>query len=161
VSKWARRWRGRKLRGREYCGYCAAKAEKFFGYRLHLTCTPQGVPVSFSLLPASLHDLTPIHELTYLLGPNACVYGDKVYNSSPDERSIEQETWVRLIPIRRKNMQNHCWQDRMDLRRYRKSIETANSQLEKFDLERLYARTNAGFELKVWANVLAFSLSFH
>lgn len=26
----------RKVRGRAYCGYCAAKKEKFFGWRLHL-----------------------------------------------------------------------------------------------------------------------------
>jgi len=33
----ARRWR--TVRGRTYCGYCPAKREKFFGWRLHLVCT--------------------------------------------------------------------------------------------------------------------------
>src|SRR5205823_14097156 len=49
-----------KVRGRAYCGYCAAKKEKFFGWRLHLVCTTTGVPVACVLLPASYHDLTPI-----------------------------------------------------------------------------------------------------
>src|SRR5215211_1504626 len=40
-----------KVRGREYCGYCAAKREPFFGWRLHLVVTPHGVPVRYSLLP--------------------------------------------------------------------------------------------------------------
>jgi hypothetical protein len=35
----ARARRNRKVRGRDYCGYCAAKKEKFFGFRLHLVCT--------------------------------------------------------------------------------------------------------------------------
>ena len=52
VCKRARARRCRKVRGREYCGYCAAKHEKFFGWRLHLICTPDGVPVSFEMLPA-------------------------------------------------------------------------------------------------------------
>ena len=59
--------RCRKVRGRIFCGYCAAKDEKFFGWRLHLICTPTGLPVNFTLLPASLHDLTPIYELSYEL----------------------------------------------------------------------------------------------
>ena len=36
VCKRVRARRCRKVRGRAYCGYCAAKREKFFGWRLHL-----------------------------------------------------------------------------------------------------------------------------
>ena len=159
VCKWARRWRCRKVRGREFCGKCAAKAERFFGYRLHLLCTPAGVPVGYSLLPAHLHDLTPIHELTYLLAPGAKVYADKAYNCFLEEATILAESGVHLLPIRKKNMENHPWSIREELREYRKSIETANSQLEKMGLERLYARTNLGFEIKVQANLLALALT--
>jgi hypothetical protein len=45
VCRRARARRGRKVRGREYCGYCAAKKERFFGWRLHLICTPSGSPL--------------------------------------------------------------------------------------------------------------------
>jgi len=90
-----RAWRCRKVRGRAYCGYCAAKKEPFFGWRLHLVCTTGGVPVAYALLPASQHDLTPIHELLYRL------------------------------------------------------------PAEAMGLQRLRARTNAGFDLKVHASVLA------
>jgi len=62
VCRRVRARRCHKVRGRAYCGYCAAKKEKFFGWRLHLICTPTGVPVNFQLVPAALHDLTPIHN---------------------------------------------------------------------------------------------------
>ena len=75
VCRRVRASRCKKVRGRDYCGYCAAKGEKFFGWRLHLIVNMQGVPVSFSILPASLHDLTPIHELTWLLPPWSQVLG--------------------------------------------------------------------------------------
>lgn len=55
VCRRARAGRCRKVRGAVYCGYCAAKEEKFFGWRLHLIVTPAGVPVSFEVLPASYH----------------------------------------------------------------------------------------------------------
>ena len=148
--------RCRKVRGREYCGYCAAKKEKFFGWRLHLICTPTGIPVSFGLLPASFPDLTPLHELAYSLPRGARLFGDKAYNSADDEASLLADTGVRLIPIRKANMQPHEWfLDDLELREYRHTIETVNSQLEKMGVERLHARTNVGFELKVYASLIA------
>ncbi len=67
VCKRKRARRCRKVRGRMFCGYCAAKDEKSFGWRLHLICDPNGLPVNFVMLPAALHDLTPIYELSYEL----------------------------------------------------------------------------------------------
>jgi DDE family transposase len=63
VCRRARAGRCKKVRGAVYCGYCAAKQEQFFGWRLHLIVTPTGMPVSFEVLPASYHDLTLVHEL--------------------------------------------------------------------------------------------------
>ncbi len=156
VCKRARARRCRKVRGRIYCGYCAAKKEKFFGWRLHLICTPTGVPVNFAILPGALHDLTPVHELTYGLPAGARVFGDKAFNSAEDEATILSETGVRLVPIRKANMQPHAWfLDELELREYRHTIETVNSQLEKMGVERLHARTNTGLELKVHASLIA------
>ena len=156
VCKRVRARQCRKVRGRIYCGYCAAKQEKFFGWRLHLVCTPAGVPVSFTILPGSLHDLTPVHELTDGLPAGARVFGDKAFNSAADEATLLEETGVRLVPIRKANMQPHAWfLDELELREYRHTIETVNSQLEKMGVERLHARTNAGLELKEHAALIA------
>ena len=54
VCRRARAWRCKKVRGAAYCGYCAAKKEKFFGWRLHLIVTPTGIPVSFRV-PSGWH----------------------------------------------------------------------------------------------------------
>lgn len=155
VCRRVRARRCRKVRGRDYCGYCAAKKEKFFGWRLHLVCTPAGVPVSFTVIPGGYHDLTPVHELTFAVSAGASVFGDKGYNCAGDEASILADTEVRLIPIRRKNMTPHEWADEFDLRRYRKTIETVNSQMEKMGVQHLHARTNTGFDIKVHASLLA------
>ena len=156
VCRRARARRCRKVRGQLYCGYCAAKDEQCFGWRLHLICTPDGVPVRFTMLPGALHDLTPVHELTVGLSAGARVFGDKAYNSAADEASIVEAVQVRLIPVRRKNMHPHAWfLDELELREYRHTIETVNSQAEAMGLERLHARTNAGFDLKVHASLLA------
>lgn len=154
VCKRARARRCRKVRGALYCGYCAAKKEKFFGWRVHLVCTPEGLPVAFTMLPGALHDLTPLYELTVELPAGACLYGDKAFNSRPDEAALALDG-LRVIPIRKKNMQPHQWLDDLHLQEYRHGIETVNSQLESMGVQRLRARTNVGFELKVHSSLLA------
>jgi Transposase DDE domain len=159
VCRRTRARRNRKVRGRDYCGYCAAKREKFFGFRLHLVCTPAGVPISFAIVAGGYHDLTLVHELIFAVPEGACVFGDKGYNSALDEATIFDDTGVRLIPIRRKNMKPHDWADEYDLKQYRKSIETVNAQLEKMGTQHLHARTLSGFDLKVHASLFALACS--
>jgi hypothetical protein len=154
-----RAWRCRKVRGRDYCGYCAAKKQKFFGWRMHIVCTPAGVPVRFSMLPASYHDLTPIHELLWELPAGTWVIGDKGYISAADAASILAETGVHLIAKAKDNMTPNSYEERQALEQHRHAIETMNSQLERMGFERLYARTNQGFELKALASLLALTLT--
>jgi hypothetical protein len=159
VCKRARARRCKKVRGKAFCGYCAAKKEKFFGWRLHLICTPDGIPVSFDLLPASEQDLTPIHELTVVLPNGATVFGDKGYIADPDAQTIFASTGVRFVAARRRNMAPNSWADEYDLRLYRKRIETVYSQLEAMGVQHLHTRTNHGFDLKAYASLLALAFT--
>lgn len=159
VCQRVRALRCRTVRGRDYCGYCAAKDERFFGWRLHLLCTTAGVPVAFTLLPGAYHDLTPIYELTVALPEGAYVYADKAYNSKSVEQTIAADSLVRLVPIRKKNMAPHSSADQLALRLYRTTIETANSQLVEMGVQRLHVRTTTGLELKVHASLFALSCS--
>ena len=57
-------------------------------------------------------------------------------------------------------MQPHAWfLDELELREYRHTIETVNSQLEKMGIERLYARTNPGIDLKIHAALIALTVT--
>jgi hypothetical protein len=159
VCRRARARRCRKVRGRDFCGVCHAKREKFFGWRLHLVCTTAGVPVAFDLVPGGLHDLTPVHELTYALPADAAVYGDKGDNAAADEATILADAAVRLVPIRRANMRPNAWADKLALRAWRTRIEALYSQLEAMGVQRLRARTNPGLQLKLHASLLAATIT--
>ena len=159
VCRRARARRCRKVQDPAFCGYCAAKREKSFGWRPHLVCTAAGVPIAFDLLPGGLHDLTPIHELTYGLPHGAACYGDKGYNAAADEATILAATGVRLVPIRKANMRPNDWADKLTLRAYRKRIEALYSQGEAMGVQRLRARTNPGLELKLHASLLALTIA--
>ena len=66
---------------------------------------------------------------------------------------------MRLVSVRRKNMQPNCWADDFDLRHYRKRIETVYSQMVKMGIQSLHARSNFGFNLKTWASLLALAFT--
>jgi hypothetical protein len=99
------------------------------------------------------------HELAYGLPAGARLLGDKAYNSAADEASILAETGVRLVPVRRANMRPHAWfMDAIELRAHRRGIEMTNGQQSTGEDGRrdgLTAGTNAGFELKVHATLIA------
>ena len=88
VCKRARASRNRKVKGRDYYGYCVAKKEKFFGFRLHLIADAKGIPVSFVILPAAYHDLTPLYEITTPLPQGSALIGDKVFNCKSLENDL-------------------------------------------------------------------------
>ncbi len=66
---------------------------------------------------------------------------------------------VRLIPKQRRNMTGNTIEDAALIGAHRSGIETVNSQLEKMGLQRLHARTNSGFSLKVLASLLALTFT--
>ncbi len=147
--------RCRTVRGRAYCGYCPAKGETFCGWRLHLVCTTDGLPVACTLLPGGLHDLTPIHELTANLPAGAWVYGDKGYTSAPDEAVMRATGGGVLVPLHTDTMDPHTRAEHCGLRTVRRAIETAYSQLTALGIARLHVRSVAGLEIKVHASLLA------
>ena len=59
VCKRARARRCQKVRGKAFCGYCAAKREKFFGWRLHLVCTTGRYSGEFRPAPGGPPGLDP------------------------------------------------------------------------------------------------------
>jgi len=155
VCKRVRARRCRTVQGRASCGYCAAKKDKVFGWRLHLVCTTDGLPVAFTLLPGGWHALTPLHELTVELPDGAWVYGDKAYNSAPDEAVIRASGGGVLVPLHKDNMVPNTRAEQCGLRTFRLAIETVNSQLTAMGLAHLHVRSVAGLEIKVHASLLA------
>ncbi len=151
VCRRVRAQRCRKVTGVAYYGYCAAKRERFYGYRLHLVCSSSGSPVAFQVL----HDLHAVYSLTACLPCGALVAADKGYISAPLEARVLADFGVRFVVARRKNMLPNTPADDAFIRTYRHTIEIFNSQLESMGTQHLRARTLDGFLLKVHAALFA------
>lgn len=159
VCKLVRAKRCQKVQGPRFQGYCAAKQEFYFGWQLHLLCDAQGIPVSFELLPAQWDELTAVQDLLAGLPEGSIVVADKGYISDLDQQLSFIYGRVRLVPKQRRNMRGNTPEDTALIQHHRSRIETVNSQLEKMGVQRLHARTNVGFSLKVLASLLALTFS--
>jgi len=103
VHRRARARRCRKAPGRRPDGWCVAKQETFFGWRVHLVCRPDGVPVRVQMLPAGVHDLTTSPARGGIGGgasglpARARLSGDKADNSAADAARILAETGAPFV----------------------------------------------------------------
>jgi hypothetical protein len=155
VCRRVRMERCKKVQGKAFLGWCAAKREWFYGFYLHWVCDAAGCPISFLLLPASWQELTLVQALLAPLPPHTCVVGDKAYISA-DERTLAWDTGrIDLIAKHNARMQPNLPDEVGLLALTRYTIETAHSRLEKMGVQRLHARTLLGFSLKVLASLLA------
>lgn len=159
VCKRIRAKRCRKVQGDDYGGYCASKREYYWGWQLHLVCDAAGIPVTFELLPAQWDELTLVQDLLSPLPEGSVVVADKGYISDQDQQLSYINGRVRLVPKQRRNMTGNTVEDTALITAHRSRIETVNSQLEKMGLQRLHARTNPGFALKVLASLLALTFT--
>ena len=159
VCKRVRAQRCKKVQGKAFWGYCAAKREHYFGWQLHLLCDAQGVPVAFEVLPARWDELTVVQDLLAMLPAGSSVVADKGYLSDKDQQLSYIYGAVRLIPKQRRNMRGNSHEDALLIRQHRSMIETVNSQLEKMGVQRLHARTLPGFMLKLLASLTALSFA--
>lgn len=71
---------------------------------------------SFEILPATVHDLTAIHELIAALPAGATVFVAKGFLSEADARSVLEAVGVHLVSAWRTNMTPNTWADDFDLR---------------------------------------------
>lgn len=142
-------------RSAEYRGYQASKRRYFYGLKLHLVVTKEGLPVEFLLSPGSWNDTALLDQFDFDLPPGAKLIGDKAYNAYLVE-DIMAECDLALLPLRRQNSHRpHPGWTTYLLSTYRKRVETAGSQIERLLPKHIHATTAAGFEFKTMLFVLA------
>jgi hypothetical protein len=157
VCQRIRQRRCRKVRGKRLVGWCDAKRVWFFGYKLHWCCDEAGVPVGFTLCPASRHESKAVTRLLRHLPAGATVVGDGAYVSRK-RASAALKQGIRLVAKRYGHMSPNP-PDELALLGHRQRIEVVHSQLESMGVQRLRARTRAGFCLKVMCSLLALMMT--
>ena len=139
-------------------GYCAAKAEAFYGFRLHLMVTTDGVIAHFVVAPAGHHDVTIAPELLESYRQQIIVGADKGYVGLT--KRLEMATDYQLVIQQRDNQLPNTAEEKLFLARFRKIIETTNAQLsEQFQMQYCRAKSAWGLMNRVVNKLTAHTLA--
>ncbi len=140
-------------------GYCASHSRYFWGLRLHLVCTPAGLPVTFALTNPKIDEREVARDLfetdPNLLAarPGQTILADKGYASAEFERFLADHGATLLRPTRagEKPRPGAAF-----LKPLRQLIESVNDTLKgQLDLERHGGRTATGVIVRVAQRLLA------
>ena len=138
-------------------GFCAAQNTHYFGYKLHVVCTPDGILKMFDISKASQHDIHFLNDIQDTL-KNCVLVGDKGYLSRQWQTDLFQHSAINLETPMRRNQTNFKVLPK-PYRRARKRIEILFSQLcDQFMIRRNYAKSFTGIARRIVAKVAALTI---
>jgi hypothetical protein len=146
-----------ELAGWASYGYCASHSRWFWGLRLHLVCTPAGLPVTFALANPKIDEREVARDLfeaePSLLRAGQRVLADKGYVSKELEHFLGAHG-VEIIRPAHGRERNRVTSPL--LKPLRQLIESVNATLKvQLDLERHGGRTPGGVVTRVLQRILA------
>jgi len=133
-------------------GYCRSHSRWFWGFRLYLLCSPDGLPIGFELAPANAPERAVAAELLErVLEPGQIVIGDKGLAGSEFEQLVASLGGTLLRPDR-KNEQPRFG----SLGGIRQWIESTFDTLkDQLSLERHGGRSLTGLVSRIARRLLA------
>jgi hypothetical protein len=138
-------------------GYCASHSRYFWGLRLHLVCTPAGLPVTFALATAKADEREIARDLfelePELLRRGQTILADKGYASAEFETFLAERDVTLIRPAKAKEAPRP---GARFLKPLRQLIESINDTLKgQLDLEAHGGHTPGGVVTRVLQRLLA------
>jgi IS5 family transposase len=153
------RWRSSPFRGDAAKSWCAAKQEWYFGYKLFLAVTPEGIITSAALTPANVGD-RPGAESILRQEQHPLYLADKGFCSPEWERFWRECYGVQVLAAPYRN-HRRAWPEHIyrEMSSKRQMVEVVVSQLKGlFALERHRTKTLPGLWARIAAKLAAFTL---
>lgn len=144
------------LAGHAGYGYCASHSRYFWGFRLYLICTPDGMPVIWALADPKIGERevaqAMLHHDRHLITPGQVIVGDKGFAGREFEAFVTDELGAQLIRPDRKD-EKPRFGKLGGIRQWVESVfDTLKGQLT---LEEHGGRTIAGVYSRIAARLLA------
>jgi hypothetical protein len=140
-------------------GYCASHSRYFWGLRLHLVCTPAGLPITFALSNPKIDERDVAIDLfeadhSLLAGRDGqTIIADKGYASAEFETRLAQHGAQLVRPARKRDKPRP---GARQLKAFRQIIESVNDTLKgQLSLERHSAHSAQGVTVRVLQRLLA------
>lgn len=143
------------FRGSADFGFCASRNLNYFGYKLVMVTTLDGIPVVYDLVAAKTEERQAAEAVIDRIA-NATFLGDKGFLGVEWQHQIHQQTGNTFVTPKRKNQKlQHPDGFEALLNTVRERIEGVFHELQNTgrNLERLLAKTVSGLATRVIAKV--------
>lgn len=139
-------------------GFSAVNQSYYYGYKLHLLTSVNGVYHSMDLSKASVHDVHYLSDVKQS-GLNSCtLIADKGYLSATHQLDLFTSCQVNLQTPKKANQKDYK-PFPIIFKKVRKRIETLFAQLcDQFMLKRNYAKTLLGLSVRILSKITAVTL---
>jgi len=143
----------------EFRGYLASKRRYFYGVRVQVISTVEGLPVEFCIMPGATSDIEGLAELPFALSAGADVAADAAYTFYEWEDALAQMDGVHLLVGRKRNSKRRDVPVVHDYKRWlRRRIETVFGEITKLFPKKIHATTLSGFMLKISLFLFAYQI---
>jgi len=148
--------RSKLLRGEQYRGWIASKRQYFYGIRLQVIATEEGLPVEVCFVPGCTNDADALNQLQWDFEAGTEVYADSGYTCYLFE-DLTKEAGINILTVRKKNSKRKDapWINFLK-HYYRKRVETSFSEVTNYLPKALHSVTAEGFFIKVLLMLMAF-----
>jgi len=145
------------VKGEEYRGYCASKRCYFYGFKVHMIVTSDGIPVEFTFTSGRIHDIDGIKQMPVDLPNESELLADSAYTDYMLEDMLA-DNGIRLLAARKTNSKrphDPCIEYLISVGR--KRVETAFSDIAKYMPKKIHAVTDTGFLIKLIAFIWVYT----
>lgn len=152
--------RSRIVTGEKWRGYQASMRRYFYGIKVQVLTTADGIPVEFCFVPGSEHDVKALGKLPMQVAAESCIYADAAYTDYQAEDELLENESIRLLVSRKSNSKRPDQPCLVYLKeQMRKGIETTFSSIKALFLRKIHAVSFKGFLIKLLLFLFAFTLN--
>lgn len=142
-------------------GYCASKNSYYYGEKLTLFVTPQGIPTAHILTPANVHDLRALKENISVVArelTRKTIVADKGYYDGDLEMTLAETYRSKLVVPEKRRHQKRNTKEERALLKTRQIVETVNEQLQdQMGVDRTRAKSHCGLIARIQSIIMSFT----
>ena len=148
------------IKGKQWHGRQTSMHRYFYGVKVQLLVTKDGIPVEFGFVASSEHDSQALKKLPLELPAQSEVFADSAYTNYEIEDRLMEADLIALKVHRKSNAKRKDSLGAAFIKgSMRKRIETTISEIKGLFLRKLHAVTFKGWLLKISLFIFAFTLN--
>lgn len=148
------------LKDKKWRGYTASMRNYFYGVKVQLLTTKDGIPIAFHFTPGKTGDAKALGKMIDKLPAEASLYADSAYTDYGLEDFAREKKCI-LLKIQRKSNAKRIdtSEQKYEKLKMRKRVETAISDIKKMFPRTIHAVTLEGFLIKLTLFVFGLQLN--